>query len=218
MALAAILFDLDSTLYPRSAGIQRALDERMNAYVQQVTGCAPDEAPVLRHSWFIRYGTTLAGLQREYHIDVEDYLRAIHDIRLDMFLARDRELDALLDQVDLRRAIFTNSPAEHAARVLRALGVAQHFPLIFDIRFFEFQPKPNRSAYTRALDALGVAASDTLLIEDTPQNLPPARQLGMRTILIDEQGVHSPDGIADHVAPDIRAALRIVLNGGGDRV
>jgi putative hydrolase of the HAD superfamily len=217
MALAAILFDLDGTLYPHSAGVQRALDERMNVYVQQVTGCAPEEAPALRYSWFTRYGTTLAGLQQEYHIDVEDYLRVIHDIRLDTFLARDRELDALLDQLDLRRAIFTNSPAEHAARVVRALGVAQHFPLIFDIRFFEFQPKPNQTAYTRALDALGVAASDTLLIEDTPQNLPPARQLGMRTILIDEQGAHNPDGIADHIAPDIRAALRIVLNGGDAR-
>ncbi len=218
MALAAILFDLDGTLYARSTGVQHALDERMNVYVQQITGCTPGEAPALRHSWFIRYGTTLAGLQREYHIDVEDYLHVIHDIRLDMFLRRDDELDALLDQVDLRRAIFTNSPAEHAARVLRTLGVAQHFPLIFDIRFFEFQPKPNRTAYTRALDALGVAASETLLIEDTPQNLPPARELGMRTILIDEQGTHSPDGIADHVAPDIRAALRVVLNGGIARV
>ncbi|MCS7288529.1 MAG: pyrimidine 5'-nucleotidase [Roseiflexaceae bacterium] len=214
MALTTILFDLDGTLYSRSTGVQHALDERMNVYVQQVTGCAPDEAPALRRSWFLRYGTTLAGLQHEYHIDVEDYLRVIHDIRLDTFLTRDRELDALLDQIDLRRAIFTNSPAEHAARVLRTLGVARHFPLIFDIRFFEFQPKPNRTSYTRALDALGVAASETLLIEDTPQNLPPARELGMRTILIDEQGAHSPDGIADYVAPDIRTALRVVMNGG----
>jgi len=214
MTLAAILFDLDSTLYPRSAGIQRALDERMNAYVQRVTGCAPEEAPILRTAWFKRYGTTLAGLQHEYHIDVEDYLRVIHDVRLDTFLTRDHELDTLLDQLDLRRAIFTNSPAEHAARVLRTLGVARHFPLIFDIRFFEFQPKPNRTAYTRALDALGVAAGETLLIEDTPQNLPPARDLGMRTILIDEQGAHRSDGIADYVVPDIRAALRVVVNGG----
>jgi putative hydrolase of the HAD superfamily len=214
MTLAAILFDLDSTLYPRSAGVQRALDERMNAYVQRVTGCTLEEAPILRDSWFRRYGTTLAGLQHEYHIDVEDYLRVIHDIRLETFLKRDPELDALLEHLDLQRAIFTNSPAEHAARVLRTLGVARHFPLIFDIRFFEFQPKPKLTAYTRALDALGVAAGETLLIEDTPQNLPPARQLGMRTILIDEQGAHTADGIADHVAPDIRAALRIVLNGG----
>ncbi len=214
MALAAILFDLDGTLYSRSTGVQQALDERMNIYVQQVTGCTLDEAPALRRSWFTHYGTTLAGLQREYRIDVEDYLRVIHDIRLDAFLRRDPELDALLDRLDLRRAIFTNSPAEHAARVLRTLGVAQHFPLIFDIRFFEFQPKPDLRAYTRALDALGVAASETLLIEDTPQNLSPARELGMRTILIDEQGAHTPDGIADHVAPDIRAALRVVLNGG----
>lgn len=214
MTLAAILFDLDSTLYPRSAGIQQALDERMNAYVQRVTGCAREEAPLLRESWFRRYGTTLTGLQHEYHIDPEDYLRVIHDIRLETFLKRDPELDDLLEQLDLRRAIFTNSPAEHAARVLHTLGVARHFPLIFDIRFFEFQPKPGLTAYMRALDALGVSADETLLIEDTPQNLPPARQLGMRTILIDEQGVRPADGIADHVAPDIRAALRTVLHGG----
>lgn len=211
MALNAVLFDLDSTLYPRSSGVQQAIDERINSYVQRVTGCAAEDAQALRKQWFVNYGTTLAGMQREYHVDVEDYLNAIHELRLDALLTPDTELDSLLNQLDMRRAIFTNSPAEHAGRVLRSLGIARHFPLIFDVRFLEFVPKPNLSAYTRALDALGVSAEETLLVEDTPQNIPPARRLGMRTILVDEHGAHRAGDLADHVVPNAHAAMRLLI-------
>jgi len=211
MPLTAVLFDLDNTIYPRSSGVQQALDERMNAYVQRVSGEPPAAVRALRSSWFARWGTTLAGLQREYAIDVEDYLRDIHDIRLDALLAPDAELDRLLERLTVRRAIFTNSPAEHAGRVLRTLGVAQHFPLIFDIRFLEFRPKPDLTAYTRVIEALDIDPATTLLIEDSPQNLPPARSLGLRTILVDERNAHPANGDADHVVTDVHTALRLIL-------
>jgi putative hydrolase of the HAD superfamily len=95
--------------------------------------------------------------------------------------------------------------------VLAVLGIERHFEHLFDIRFFGFQPKPELSGYQRALDVLGVSGDQALLIEDTPKNLPPARSLGMTTILIGEPDDNGSALVADYRAPDILAALRIVL-------
>ena len=61
------------------------------------------------------------------------------------------------------------------------------------------------------LDALGVPGREVVFIEDTPQNLAPARALGMATILVGA-GPASAGQAAAYQAPDILAALRVVLD------
>jgi putative hydrolase of the HAD superfamily len=206
------LFDLDNTLYPSSAGVDAALHVRMNAFVKRVVGCDDETAAALRHAYFLKHGTTLRGLQSEYSFDVEDYLEFVHDLALEELLAADAELDALLEQVPARKAIFTNASSQHAERVLRQLGIARHFDRIFDIRYAQFQPKPHPDAYQRILAELGASPARTVLIEDSARNLPPARALGIATVFIGEPlpGAAPP---ADLVAPDVRTALRVLLNG-----
>lgn len=210
MRYDAILFDLDNTLYPVTAGVNEALHERMNAFVQRVVGCDAATAAGLRRAYFLKHGTTLRGLQDEYSFDVEDYLAFVHDLNLEGLVAADAELDALLTRVAARKVIFTNASSQHAERVLRQLGIARHFDRIFDIRFCDFLPKPHPAAYRRILDELGVSAARTLLIEDTARNLPPARELGMATLLIGEAHPAAPP--ADMLAPDVRTALRRLLD------
>jgi putative hydrolase of the HAD superfamily len=210
MAHSTVLFDLDSTLYPASSGVPLQFEQRMSAYVQQLLGVDAAEAARIRQRYSAELGTTLRGLQTYHHVDIEDYLRYVHDIDLAMFLAVDAELDRLLGEVQSTKAIFTNAPLEHAERVLAALGIAHHFAHIFDIRFARFVPKPHRAVYDQVLDVLHVAPSDVIFIEDTPGNLAPARALGMTTILISDHA--DAAGMAvDHVAPNILEALRVVL-------
>ena len=211
MPISAILFDLDNTLYPVSSGLMQGVDTRITAYVQQLLGLEAEAALVLRRQYFLDYGTTLRGLQHHHAVDVEDYLGYVHDLALESFIASDAELDHLLGQVGATKAIFTNAPAEYARRVLGVLGIERHFEQVFDIRFFAFQPKPEPAGYLRALDVLGVDGSQVILVEDTPQNLPPARALGMTTILVGEQPHNRVAAAADHRVPDILAALRVVL-------
>lgn len=211
MTIAAILFDLDNTLYPVSSGLMQGVDTRITQYVQNLLGLGWEQALELRRRYFVDYGTTLRGLQHNHTVDPEDYLAYVHDLVLESFLASDAELDRLLGQVAATKVVFTNSPIEYARRVLATLGIDRHFAQIFDIRFFAFLPKPDPLAYQRALDALGLAGAQTLLVEDTAQNLAPARALGMRTILVAAQPDTRLAVSADHVAPDILAALRIVL-------
>ena len=208
MPISTVLFDLDNTLYPSSSGLMHSVDTRISEYVQSLLGLDPADAMTLRWRYYIDYGTTLRGLQRNHAVDAEDYLAYVHDLALESFLASDAELDHLLGQVAAAKAIFTNAPGEYARRVLAALGIERHFARVFDIRAFGFQPKPEPAAYRLVLDTLGATGPEAVFVEDTPQNLAPARSLGMTTILV---GAEPTGQAADYVVPDILAAVRVVL-------
>ena len=208
MAIEAVLFDLDNTIYPASNGLMQTIDQRIGEYVQRVLGIDEEEAMRLRRHYYAEYGTTLRGLQNHHrHVETETYLQYVHDVALDAFLASDAHLDTMLAKLDARKAIFTNSPREHAERVLEALGIAHHFERIFDVRFFDFVAKPNPEAYARVLDEIGVDGRRTMLLEDTPSNLPPAKDLGMTTILLSDDD--APHPLADYVVRDIVAAVEL---------
>ena len=75
--------------------------------------------------------------------------------------------------------------------VLDALGIARHFPRLFDLRFLEFAGKPNPSAYRKVLEALGEPRPERCaLVEDSVRNLATAQSMGMKTVLV---GDPSPD-------------------------
>ena len=219
MAISHILFDLDNTLYPSSAGILQLFDERISNFVQRFLDTDEQTARQLQHDYYTTYGTTLRGLQAKYgeKVDVEEYLRYVHDLELSAILSVDAELDRRLKEIRSRKSIFTNSPIEHAQRVLKMLGIEQHFDHIFDIRFHAFDPKPSVATYHRVLGTLGLSGEETVFLEDSPQNLGPARSLGMTTILLSDTPAHTLNGIADYIVPDIFAALNVVqeLEGAG---
>jgi putative hydrolase of the HAD superfamily len=208
MSIRAILFDLDNTLYPASSGVMESIDRRIGEYVQQRLGMSETEAHEVRRHFYSTYGTTLRGLQQRYGFaDTEDYLRYVHNVAIEDLLPRDAELDAALSRLTVPKVIFTNSPHEHAERVLEAIGIAHHFERIFDLRYFNFVAKPDPSSYTHVLDQLGVQGHQTLLFEDTPHNLGPARALGMTTLLICDSALLCAD--ADYHVPDVLTGLQI---------
>jgi len=208
MPITTVLFDLDNTIYPASAGLMRGVDVRIGAYVQKLLGLGEDEARAIQKRYYAEYGTTLSGLQLHHAVDPEDYLAFVHDVAPETFLAADAELDRLLDELAATKAIFTNAPAEYAGRVLGVLGIERHFAHVFDIRFARFRPKPDPVVYQSVLDTLGVAGAAAILVEDSPQNLPPARALGMTAILVGEPS-DADAALADYVTPDVLAAVRI---------
>ncbi len=193
-----LLFDLDDTLYPQSAGVMREIGARMNEYMTTRVGIAESEVSRVRQDYWERFGTTLRGLYIERGIDPQDFLDFVHAIRVEQYIQRDARLAAMLAALPQTKCVFTNSPGDYAERVLNALGVRAHFARVFDINFIHYESKPNLSAYTRVLDALGVRGDACALIDDTARNLAPARELGMRTILLRV----NPDR-ADGFAPDV---------------
>ncbi len=188
-----LIFDLDETLYPRTSGLMQEIGRRITLYLTERLGFNPAEAALLRKRFWIQYGTTLRGLQLEYDVDADDYLHFVHDVPLQDYIAPSPALDAMLGRIPLSKVIFTNADERHARRVLACLGVANHFPLILDIRAVQFCSKPDPLAYQYVLQALRAEGPECILVEDNARNLRPARQLfGMTTVLVDgraEEGV-----------------------------
>jgi putative hydrolase of the HAD superfamily len=196
--LKYILFDLDETLYPATSGLMPAIGERMRLYLEQRYNLTPEVAHELQKRYWLQYGTTLRGLIVEREIDPKEYLDFVHDVEVSQFIQPDTRLRQVLASIPYAKVIVTNADAPHAERVLTQLGIADQFARIFDIVFMEFECKPARGAYERVLRALDVRGDECVLIEDSPRNLPSARELGIRTVLL------LPPGVDPNVQPTRR--------------
>ncbi len=179
-----LLFDLDDTLYPTSAGMMEAIGTRMGEFMIERVGIPPNDVDRVRKAYWDRYGTTLRGLYIERHIDPQAFLNYVHAVPVEKFLQPDPRLSVMLTQLTQPKYIFTNAPADYAQRVLAALGVEKYFMRIFDINFIEYESKPTPSGYAKVLGALDAPATECAIVDDTTRNLAPAQKLGMKTVLV----------------------------------
>ncbi len=194
--LSHILFDLDNTLYPASVGFEEKTIELMIRFAAKRLGLGVEEARQLRAKRMPGYGTTLEWLRREHGpIDVDEYFRFVHPAGEEAILSPDPGLRELLSAETLPMSIFTNSPREHADRVLSRLGLTQLFESIYDIRFFEFRGKPAREAYFRVLDPLGLEPREVAFFDDSPRAVKAFSDLGGNAFLVDESGSHREYGL-----------------------
>lgn len=198
------LFDLDNTLYPPESGLFDAIDGRINKYLRTFCDVLPQETGKLRKHYFRTYGLTLVGLMRERKADPEHYLEYVHRVPVERYLKPDRRLLETLRSIAAPKAIFTNGSRSHSQAVMEALGVSEVFREIFDIASTGYIPKPDPRSYRMVLDRLGIEGDRTVLVEDLPVNLAPARDLGMTTILVGN-GQRGGESAADHVIASLDA-------------
>ncbi|HEX9029009.1 MAG TPA: pyrimidine 5'-nucleotidase [Anaerolineales bacterium] len=195
-AFTTLFFDLDGTLYPLGNGLMEAIRIRMGRYMWERMGLPEEEVPALQHSYYKAYGTTLRGLQIHHQVNSDDYLAYVHAVPLDRYLQPSPELRSLLLSLPQHRWIFTNGDTNHALRVTSTLGVEDCFEGIIDIRANDYQCKPEIGAYHSALDLAGEPdPHQSVLLDDSPDNLAPARQMGFTTVLV---GQTEPDPAATH--------------------
>ena len=189
----AWVFDLDNTLYPPSARLFDQVHARMIAYVMEFLGVARAEADRIRHDYWMRYGTTLAGLMREHDIDPGPYLAHVHDISLDA-LAPDPELRARINDLPGRRIVYTNGSAPYAERVVEKRGLGGVLDAVYGVEHAGFRPKPERAAFDAVFARDGLAPGRAAMFEDDARNLTAPHAMGMRTV---------------HVAPRPESALHV---------
>lgn len=178
------LFDLDNTLYPSACGLWDEIGNRISLYMVERLGIDRAIVGHTRDEFMRVFGTTLNALRRHYSVDPDEFLGFVHDIPLERYLGYDPDLDRMLEQLDMRKAVFTNADAPHARRVLSRLGIARHFEWIVDIHVLEFINKPDPRSYRRALDLVGARAEECVLLEDSMVNIVPAVRMGMTTVLV----------------------------------
>lgn len=177
------IFDLDNTLYPSSADLFGLIDARMGAYIGGLLGVDPIAARKVQKDYFRAHGTTLAGLMADHQVDPHEFLDFVHDVPLDRIAPDPRVVDGIA-RLPGRRIVFTNGDARYAARVLDRLGLGDLFETIYDIHRLDYRPKPHAEGYAQMCATLGIAAPESLFVEDMARNLMPAKALGMTTVWV----------------------------------
>jgi putative hydrolase of the HAD superfamily len=186
-----LLFDLDNTLYSARYGLEENVGRRMVEYLARYLGVSPEEAVLRRRKRLPCYGTTLEWLLAEEGLkDTDAYFAAIHPEGEADTLKADPAQREFLESLKLPVAILTNSPMEHAVRVLDKLQIRDLFPRIFDIRWNGFKGKPRAESFYRALDALKTTPENTLFIDDYPKYTAGYLAIGGKGLLLDETDSH----------------------------
>lgn len=186
------VFDLDNTLYPAECHLFSQIDARMTAFIRMTLGVEHDEARRLQKHYYVKYGTTLAGLMVEHKTAPDDFLSYVHDIDHSV-VPPDESLRRAIASLPGRRYIFTNGSVAHADKVLARIGLTGLFDDIFDIKAADWTPKPHRGTYERFLAAHRVAPRSAAMFEDLAHNLEAAHALGMTTVLVAQEATWFAD-------------------------
>lgn len=196
MKFSTVFFDLDDTLYPESTGLWHAIKERMNIYMRERMGFAPDDVPRLREKYFREYGTTLRGLQANHKMNVDDFLAFVHDLPLGDYLTPNPTLRSIIASLPTRNLIFTNADVSHARRVLAALQLEGLFDGVVDVNAVAPYCKPMPESFKIAMDAAGETdPARCVMIDDIHRTTRAARDFGLFAILYGQDAPH-PDADA----------------------
>lgn len=204
------VFDLDNTLYPVESQFMRLIEKRINDYVVRTSGLPADEALVMQKSFLHDYGTSLAGLMTRYQIDPYHFLAEVHDVPLDV-LAPDHALRLGLERLNGRRVIFTNGSSVHAHRVMDKLGLTDLFDGVFALEDADLIPKPDPRTFEKMLTKFGIDPTTACFFEDTPQNLAPAKAIGMKTVLVGPKAFSAEGDYIDYRAASLAPFLATAI-------
>ncbi len=187
-----ILFDLDNTLYPSSLGLEEEMSRRIQEFTARHLGVSMAEARKRRQASVDRFGTTLEWLIADEGLtDVETYYAAVHPEGEEERLAPDPDTRAFIQSLPVPVAVLTNSPLEHALRVLRKLAMEDLFTHIFDIRWNGLKGKPREVAFRNALGVIRKEPGEVLFVDDFPSYVEGFVRLGGKGVLLDEGNIHT---------------------------
>jgi putative hydrolase of the HAD superfamily len=179
------VFDLDNTLHNALPHIFPHINRSMTAYLQRHLRLSEEDAGKLRAHYWPSYGATLLGMMRHHGTDPEHFLRETHAFpNLSGMVVFERGLGAMLRRLPGRKLVLSNAPRAYALAVLKMMGVDSHLDALHCIESTGYQPKPSLGAFRSLLRAQGLIASRCIMVEDSRENLRPAKRLGMKTVWI----------------------------------
>jgi putative hydrolase of the HAD superfamily len=180
------VFDLDDTLYPASSNIMTQVEHRMTQYVAKMLDVPEEVATGIRNDYYRAYGTTLNGLMANHVVDTAEFLDYVHDIDAST-IDPTPNLANLITALPGRRIVYTNGSFKHAENILEQLGLTEAFDEIFDVEASGFTPKPHREGFEKFVDHFEIPASETVMFEDSTQNLKTAASLGFTTVWVHDE-------------------------------
>ena len=216
--MAAIIFDLDDTLYPRVRHVHSGFSAVARAISRRFDLEARDVYARLRaaHDQGFR-GSELQQMCASCGLNEALIPELVHIIRShqpQLWLSHDAS-DALhaLRVRGWRTAILTNGlPSTQAAKV-RALGLCALVDHVVYADEHATGGKPAPEPFLAALNLLEVAPKNTVMVgDDRVNDIEGARAVGMRTVLLARGERPTHDGGADAVVSELADLPRLALD------
>ena len=142
-------------------------------------------ADKIRAKYWKKYGTSLAGLMRNYKVDPGDFLNTVHDIDFSV-LPKDLNLLDALNNLPGRKLVYTNGSVPYAREVLKYRGLIDVFDEIYGIEDATYIPKPFPEAFEIIFSKASVVHNRSAMFEDEVRNLEVPSKLGLKTILVSD--------------------------------
>jgi HAD superfamily hydrolase (TIGR01509 family) len=208
--LAALLFDFDGLLY----------DSETSAYEAWREFFAEHGAPFPRELWrdqVMGRPPDTSGFDPLVELERLTGTRFDHDAVLQQRGARRRamlpheliegapELLAAARARGLRTAIVTSNHRERIAEHLARAGSDHPFDLVVAADGDAARGKPRPTLYLEALAALGIAADQAVVFEDSPNGVAAAKAAGIRTVAIPNALTAGAPGL--ELADEVLASL-----------
>ena len=166
-------------------------------------------ADEMRAAYWKKYGTSLAGLMRNYKIDPDDFLKIVHDIDFSV-LSKDLNLLDALNNLPGRKLIYTNGTVPYAREVLKYRGLLDVFDEIYGIEDASYVPKPFPEAFEIIFSKANIAHNRSAMFEDEVRNLEVPFKLGLKTILVSD--VQSNKKYVDYTTNCLSGFLRQITS------
>jgi len=191
---AAILFDLDSTLYTNSEYARLQIDlpiERLARLRGVALSEMREEINRFRENWAREHGgaqISLGNVLAAFGISIEETIKWREELdEPERYLAADEQLRRALEQLESRfaLAVVTNSPVSIAARTLAALGVRDLFKVTVGLDTCHVS-KPHEQPLLRAAALCGTGPESCVSVGDRYDiDIALPLKLGMGGILVD---------------------------------
>lgn len=197
-APTAVIWDLDGTLVD---------SERLHfeTWQEVMQGCGIDYSEA---EFLADFGKTTPAVLREY---LGPDLPAVELNRLTLLKAtlfRDRAptelkllpgagewLEAIADE-GLLQAVASSAPMQSIAAVIRDLDLGQYFAALLSGVALP-RSKPDPALFLNAAGAMGQAARDCLVMEDSNYGIEAARRAGMPSVAVGERAAEAAATLAD---------------------
>ena len=203
------IFDLDNTLYPASTNLFAQVSEKMSGYIANFLGIDKAKADKMRYEYWQKYGTSLAGLMKNFEIDPDHFLEVVHDIDFSV-LNKDSKLINTLNELPGKKVVYTNGTVPYARQVLKYRGLADAFDEIYGIENANYIPKPSSKAYKMIFAKSNIIYNRSAMFEDEVRNLKVPFDLGLKTILICDRPTN--ENYVDYSAENLPDFLRQIIS------
>jgi phosphoglycolate phosphatase/putative hydrolase of the HAD superfamily len=191
---AAILFDVDSTLYtnPEYARSQIDLPIERLAHMRGITfDRMNDEMNQYRDDWVKAHngqGISHGNIFKAFGVSINESVKWREELcQPEQYLSRDTRLRSVLEQLkpSFTLGVVTNNPVSIAKRTLRVLGVEDLFHAIIGLDTCGVS-KPHEEPFMRAASLCGAAPGACVAVGDRYEiDIALPLELGMGGILVD---------------------------------